>query len=118
MPRKKKEETEETPEASLEATKTESADETKPEKAEASETTEDNAAAEPSILESIAVTIGQTVAGAVNAVAGTAADAIETVVEAVTPNSDEAKKTGGGSRAERVGVVASDKMTKNRHRAR
>ena len=126
MPRKKKEEEiEETQgETATEETTEENAVETKSNEAETAEEntesetvkTEDAAAesaetAEPSLLESIAVTIGETVAGAVNAVAGTAADVVETVVEAISPNGDETKKTGS-SRAERVGVVASDKMTK------
>jgi small subunit ribosomal protein S17 len=72
-------------------------------KAEATETTE-----ETSIVDSVF----DTVAGAVEAVAETVSSGVSTVVSAVTGDSsaEESKKTS--KRAERIGIVSSDKMTK------
>ncbi len=64
---------------------------------------------EPSIIESVI----KTVASAVGAVAETVVDGVSTVVSAVTGAGETAKETEKHSkRAEKIGVVASDKMTK------
>lgn len=64
---------------------------------------------EPSVVESVI----QTVASAVEAVAETVATGVSTVVSAVTGAGETAKETEKHSkRAEKIGVVASDKMTK------
>ena len=107
MPRKKKEEeTEETTaETAVEETETETAEV----KADAAETTEDGAENQPSIIESVA----SAVAGAVETVTETAASVVNTVASAISGNDDDqASKSDRGNRAERVGVVASDKMEK------
>lgn len=98
----------ETPAESEEATVEASADtEEKPKKggkkkAEATEETE-----ETSIVDSVL----ETVASAVETVAETVSSGVSTVVSAVTGGDGEpAKKTS--KRAERIGIVSSDKMTK------
>lgn len=124
MPRKKKEETEETTtETSVEATETETAEvkaddagevtEETPKKArkkaaDTEESSEETAEESPSILE----TVANAVAGAVETVAETAASVVDTVTNAISGSGDDEKKVDRGSRAERVGVVASDKMEK------
>ena len=71
-------------------------------KAEGTESTE-----EPAVIDSVF----ETVAGAVEAVAETVSSGVSTVVSAVTGASgEEAKKVS--KRAERIGIVSSDKMTK------
>ena len=98
MPRKKKEEIEETT-AETAVAENETA-EVKADSADAAE--------EPSIVE----TVADAVAGAVETVAETAASVVDTVTSAVTGNGDSKADLGRGNRAERVGVVASDKMEK------
>lgn len=109
MPRKKKEETEETSaETAVEETETETA-EVKADGADAAEETgEETAEDSPSIFESVA----NAISGAVETVTETAASVVNTVTEAFSGNDDEESKVDRGNRAERVGVVASDKMTK------
>ncbi len=64
------------------------------------------------ILDTVSSVAG-TVAETVSSVAGTVASAATTVTSAVgLTGGDEAKTTGRGNRAQRVGVVTSDKMTK------
>ena len=106
MPRKKKEEeTEETTAETAAVEETETAEA----KADAAETTEDGAENQPSIIESVA----NAVAGAVETVTETAASVVNTVASVISGNGDEqASKSDRGNRAERVGVVASDKMEK------
>lgn len=97
MPRKKKEEIEET------------AAETPVEETETAEVKADSAETEePSVIE----TVADAVADAVETVAETAASVVDTVAKAVGGNGDGKADLGRGNRAERVGVVASDKMEK------
>jgi len=104
MPRKKKEEIEETnAETAVEETENETA-EVRADDAE-KKTAEEGS---PSILESVA----NAVAGAVETVAETAASVVDTVTKAVSGGSGDDSKVDRGNRAERVGVVASDKMEK------
>lgn len=73
--------------------------------AENSETRE-----EPSIVESVL----ETVASAVGSFAGAVSNTVETVVSAVTGDSSttETAKPHQNKRAEKIGIVQSDKMTK------
>jgi len=71
------------------------------------ETGED--APEPSILQSVV----ETVSSAVESVAETVVGGVESLVSVVTgDSSDNETARKGGKRAEKIGVVASDKMTK------
>jgi small subunit ribosomal protein S17 len=71
------------------------------------ETGED--APEPSILQSVV----ETVSSAVESVAETVVGGVESLVSVVTGDSSDNETTRkGGKRAEKIGVVASDKMTK------
>ena len=63
---------------------------------------------EPSIVESVI----ETVSSAVETVAETVSNAAETVAVAVGLTDAPKKESHGGNRAQRVGVVTSDKMTK------
>lgn len=104
MARKKKEETAET-EATSETTET--SEETSVE-AQSADGTEENAA-ESSIVDSVI----DTVASAANTVADTITDVATTITDAVGITGETKKaETGRGSRAQRVGVVTSDKMMK------
>lgn len=100
MPRKKKEETEDQDTAVVEETNEETAVETK-----AEEATE-----EKSVVENIAETVG----AAIGSAAATVSSGISSVVSAVTGNSSttEDEKSHHSKRAERIGIVQSDKMTK------
>lgn len=72
----------------------------------ADETTE-----EPSLVDSVF----ETVSSAVSGVAGVIADGVSAVVAAVTPDSSSTaadKKPHHSKRAEKIGIVQSDKMTK------
>lgn len=84
--------------------------EEKPKKAVKKAKAEDGETAEePSIVESVL----ETVASAIGTAAGAVASRVGNLVSTISGDSDEsetAKK--GGKRAEKVGVVASDKMTK------
>ncbi len=131
MPRKKKEETlEETTDAASETEATEEvkaeskadaneevvgemkaksveaeSTEEKPKRAKKAKTDE----AEPTIIDSVI----DTVTSAFEAVAETVADGVSTVVNVVTTGStDTTKKELRGKRAEKIGMVSSDKMTK------
>jgi small subunit ribosomal protein S17 len=66
------------------------------------------ASEEPSIISSV---LG-TVASAASTVADTVVSAATTVTDAIGLTGGEKKETGRGNRAERVGTVTSDKMTK------
>lgn len=104
MPKKKKEEIEETTaETAVEETETEATEEVKADAAETEEKAEEST--------SIVDTVTNAVASAVETVAETASAVVSTVAKAVSGNSEEAK-TDRGNRAERVGVVSSDKMEK------
>ncbi len=106
MPSKKKEEIEEN---SVEENATQEATEVKADDATTEETGETSKTDEPSFLESVA----GAVAGAVETVAETAASVVETVSKAIAGNGDEKEaKVDRGNRAERIGVVSSDKMEK------
>jgi small subunit ribosomal protein S17 len=103
MPRKKKEET-------AEETQTEATPEAAATSEDASSETQNAAATEDSsvvgsILETVSSAVG-TVADAVTSVATTITDAV-----GLTGGDDEKVKVGG-NRAQRIGVVTSDKMTK------
>ncbi len=70
---------------------------------------EESAAAEPSIFESVI----NTVTAAVETVAETVVDGVSAVVNAVIPDSAQPVEAQKHSkRAEKIGMVASDKMTK------
>lgn len=118
MPRKKKEELEaegnggEVVQEEAVNESVETATDEKPKrakKAKADEAQED-AAEETSFVESIAETVGS----AVGSLAATVADGISSVVSAVTGDSsnDGEAKSHHSKRAERIGIVQSDKMTK------
>lgn len=69
----------------------------------------DNAAEEPSFVESVI----DTVSSAVGIVAETVGSVATTITDAVgITGGDETVKVSGGNRAQRIGVVTSDKMTK------
>jgi len=116
MPRKKKEETEETTDAVKETEATEEvASESKADvnetavgefQAESAEA--ESGAEEPSILSSVI----DTVTSAVETVAETVVDGVSAVVNAVTGSTDTEEKETHGKRAEKIGMVSSDKMTK------
>lgn len=65
---------------------------------------------EPSILDSVIETVSSTT----EAVAGSVSGAVSTIISAVSGSSDESGDKGKtqSKRAEKVGVVSSDKMTK------
>jgi small subunit ribosomal protein S17 len=112
MPRKKKEEEIEAAQADAVETetdesaeiKTESAAEEKPKKAG-----KKKAAAEEE--HGLVETVVDTVAAVAGTVAGVVAETVSTVVSAVTGSSDD-KGVKRSKRAEKIGVVKSDKMTK------
>ncbi len=64
--------------------------------------------AEPTIIDSVF----DTVASAFETVAETVVDGVSTVVNAVTGSTDTGKKELHSKRAEKIGMVSSDKMTK------
>lgn len=105
MPKKKIEENEETTaETAVEETETD-APEVKADAAETEEKAEEST--------SIVDTVTNAVASAVETVAETASSVVSSVAKAVSGSGgEEEKKTDRGNRAERVGVVASDKMEK------
>ena len=114
MPKKKKEETgeaitdttERTEEVAEEleakSVEVESAEE-KPKKAKKAKSDE-----ESSIIDDVI----ETVASAVETVAETVVEGISTVVSAVTGSTETTKKELHSKRAEKIGMVSSDKMTK------
>jgi len=117
MPRKNKEElaaeTTSTEETIAENTVEASADDDSANVEAASEAeteTKEAAAEEPSFIESIAETVGATIGSA----AATVTDSISSVVSAITSDSSttESGKSHHNKRAERIGIVQSDKMTK------
>jgi len=112
---KKKDETEET----VETTETQAAEENgaevkaddvaaekKPRKAAAKKSKDAEPAEEVSVLDSVVETIGS----AVEAVAGAVSEGASKVASAIT--GEQEKTVSRGKRAEKIGVVASDKMTK------
>lgn len=105
MPRKKKEEEiEETADVTAqEETEAADAEDTAVE-ASANDETEESS----SILD----TVVEAVSSAVETVTDTAASVIETVSETISPTNGATKTAGRGNRAEKIGVVASDKMQK------
>lgn len=116
MPRKSKEElaaeTNSTEETTADNTVDTSADDDSVNvEAVSEEATETNEASkEPSFIESIAETVG----AAVGTAAATVTDSISSVVSAITGDSstNESDKSHHNKRAERIGIVQSDKMTK------
>lgn len=110
MPKKKtEEELEETTAGAAEETETAAAE--APVEA-ASATESDDAPETAESGESVVDAVVETVASAVETVAETVSDAVSSVVSAVTGSSDEKAPKQGGKRAEKVGIVSSDKMTK------
>jgi small subunit ribosomal protein S17 len=110
MANKKKAEGTET-EATQDAAATSEETSTETQNAGAADNTEDNQGIVGSLIDTVTSVAG-TVAETVTSVAGTVASAASTVTDAVgLTGGDEAVKTGG-NRAQRVGVVTSDKMTK------
>jgi small subunit ribosomal protein S17 len=107
MAKKKKEEETEVEETEVEETQ---AEETSEEAVEASAGEEPAAANtdEPSIVDEVI----ETVTAAAEAVAETVAEVADTVVKTVTGSTDTPRTGDRGNRAQRVGVVTSDKMTK------
>lgn len=113
MPRKKEDAAEETPNsASAEETNEETTETATAAAPEASEDNSENAetasAGSTGILSSIAETVTSTVSSVVETVSST----VSNVVSSVTGGDEAEAKTGRGNRAQRVGVVTSDKMTK------
>lgn len=109
MPRKKKEETEETPNAEATTEATESSENTSVETQSADADAETETAAEPSFVDSVIDTVtsaAQTVAETVGSVATTITDAVGLT------GGDSEPATKRSNRAERIGTVTSDKMTK------
>ena len=107
MPRKKKEEEiEET--ADVNAQEENGAADAEENAVEASGNDAGETQEESSILE----TVTNAVSSAIETVTDTAASVIETVSEAVAPTNGTQGKAGRGNRAEKIGVVASDKMQK------
>ena len=106
MPRKKKEETEET-QAENAAEETSANDAPKSRKSAKAEDDSETGTETPSIIEAVA----ETVASAVDTVVDAAAGVIDTVAETVGLG-DKKPASGRGNRSEKVGVVASDKMQK------
>ena len=109
MAKKKEEGVEETVETAETPAADETATEKKPKRAAKKA---DAADAEPSVID----TVIDTVASAAETVGGSVAEAIESgaaaIVNAVTGSDDGEKKAIVHKRAEKIGVVASDKMTK------
>lgn len=97
-------ETTETAEASAET-------EEKPKKASKKKADEAATDAEPNILESVIDTISSAAETVAGTVAGAVASGVSSVVSAVTGSSDE-KVEKTSKRAEKIGTVQSDKMTK------
>lgn len=134
MPRKKKEEEIEGTEA--EVSETEATDETaveskaddnaeteetveaaadteeKPKKAGKKKADETETAAEPNILESVIDTVSSVAESVAGTVAGAVSSGVSSIVSAVTGDSSEEKAEKTSKRAEKIGTVQSDKMTK------
>ncbi|MGI8468650.1 MAG: 30S ribosomal protein S17 [Pyrinomonadaceae bacterium] len=120
MPSKKKETEETQAEATPRATETSeetsteakaagSADATEEKPKRTRKTKADNAPEEPSFVDSII----DTVSSVVGSVAETVGSVATTITDAVgITGGDETVKVSGGNRAQRIGVVTSDKMTK------
>lgn len=72
----------------------------------------DAAEAEPSLIESVIETVAAAAETVADTVVDTVAAAAETVANVVAGGPDDEKKAIVHKRAEKIGVVASDKMTK------
>ena len=106
MPRKKEETVEETTET---VNENEATDETAAEsKADANETAETGGSEEPSVVDAVL----DTFASAVEAVTETIADGITAVADTVSGLASDEENQSRSKRAEKVGIVSSDKMTK------
>lgn len=113
MPRKKKEEVVATEEGATETTTEENTvEDSSEENTEGSEPESDTVAEDktPSTINSIAETLGS----AVGSAAATVSSGISSLISSVTNNSAlvEEEKAKHSKRAERIGIVQSDKMTK------
>jgi small subunit ribosomal protein S17 len=96
--------------SAVETVETEQEESVVAKKASRKDKTVSEAAAEES---SIVSSVFDTLTSAVGSVAGAVADGVSTVVAAVTPAPpDQESKVQHSKRAEKIGVVASDKMTK------
>lgn len=113
MAKKKKEEETEVEETQAEET-SENTETVEVETVEASATVEEDSAETPKTEEepSIVDSVVETVAAAVDTVIETVAEVADTVVKAVSGTTETPKDGNRGNRAQRVGVVTSDKMTK------
>jgi len=108
MPRKKKEEENAAEETQATPETSETSEDTSV-KAEGAESGDANDAAEPTLIDSVI----ETVSSAVGTVAETVSSVATTITDAVGITGGEADKTTGrGNRAQRIGVVTSDKMMK------
>jgi small subunit ribosomal protein S17 len=114
MPRKKKEEleAEKQAEATPEATETSEDTSTQAQSADSAENPESKAVGDiietvSSAVETAASTVVESVTDAVTSVASTVGEAV-----GLTDGNGNAAKSGRGNRAQRIGVVTSDKMMK------
>ncbi len=106
MAKKKKEDETEVEGTQAETTEEEAVEATADDTVEAADTAaETEAATEPSIIDSVI----ETVASAVETVTNTVVDTVSSLVGSSTT---ESAKTSATNRAQRIGVVTSDKMTK------
>lgn len=106
MPKKKEDTVEETTGAVNENEATDTvADESN---ADANETAEASGSDESSVVD----TVIDTVVSAVETVAETISEGISAVTESISGSTGDTEKQSHGKRAEKVGIVASDKMTK------
>ena len=110
MPRKKKEDQVEAEGTSAESSQEESAQDTNVEAAADANSTEATTGEDASIVSSVIDTVSSVVSG----VAGAVTSGVSAVVSAVTPDSSttDASKSHHSKRAEKIGIVQSDKMTK------
>ena len=106
MAKKKNDETEEIVETAETPAGDDAATEKKPRKAASKKASDTEPAEEPSMIETALEAVESVVAAAVE----TISDSAEKLAEALAGT--ETRPIGKGKRAERVGVVASDKMTK------
>jgi small subunit ribosomal protein S17 len=127
MPRNKKEEevegtvsdaseTEATEDTAVESkaddnAETAEATEDKPKKSAKKKADETEDAAEPNILETVIDTVSTAAETVAGTIAGVVTSGVSSVVSAVTGSSEEDKKRTN-NRAEKIGIVQSDKMTK------
>ncbi len=96
----------ETQAAETDAVETADAGEKKPRRTAKKAAASDEAAGEPSLISSVV----DTVTSGVNAVVDTVAEGVANVAQIIAGDAD--KRVSRGKRAEKIGVITSDKMTK------